>query len=228
MEGALETRKALNKLAPDLYREMNKEIRVILKEIQTDARGHVLSPYPSYLYNWADKGKTREQPQFNVAGRVRKFPLYNPAEIKRGLQYRIGATKRNRAGFSMLYYMVNKSAAGSIFETAGRHGYKGQKHIGKGFTRGASKKGYSSSNNPDAGAIFINAFGPLYGKSASFMGDQRGRLAYRAVYENQGRAIKGIEAATQSAISKYYARKGTEAGTRTSFGKYYMGEGLAA
>lgn len=204
VQGALETRKALRKFAPDLYKEMNKEIRVVLKEIVMDARSHVLSPYPGYLYNWQTKNVKERGPY--IKGRDRLFPSYDAGEIKRGLTQRLGSTKSDKNGFSMLYYIENKSPAGMIYEVAGRKsGFRGQPHIGKGLTH-SRLKGKSSSRNPNAGAIFINSLGPLYGKSTSFLGDARGRLAYRAVYENNGRAIKAIEIATRNAVHKYYSR----------------------
>lgn len=56
----------------------------------------------------------------------------------------------------------------------------------------------SRSNNPGAGAHFINRMGPLYGDGAS-----RGRMIFRAWAENQGRAQAAVVKAIENTIAGF-------------------------
>lgn len=195
LEGYTELIKKLNYFDTDLKKEMQKEIKAAMLPIRDKARGYAPSPYPSYLYNWADKGIVRTQPQFNTEGKVRKFPLYNSAEVIAGIKYKAGANKKTRYGFSALYSVTNTSAAGAIYETAGRKsGYRGQPWVGP---KGQGKD-VSRSRNPNAGAIFINSMGPMYGRDK-----QRGRLIFRAWNEDQGKAQDAVIKAINNAADKF-------------------------
>jgi len=204
VEGYKELIQKLNAFEPDLNKQMKIEIKAAMLPIRDKARGYAPSPFPSTLYNWADKGKVRAQPQFNTEGRVRKFPLYNPAEVIAGIKYKAGANKKNKYGFSALYSVTNNSPAGVIYEWAGRtSGSNGQPWVGpKGKGKSVSK-----SRNPNAGAIFINHFGPMYGKDM-----MRGRLIYRAWNEGQGK----VQDAVVHAIEKA-ARRFNERATQSAF-----------
>ena len=173
--------------------------------IRDKARGYAPSPFPSTLYGWADKGVVRAQPQFNTEGQVRKFPLYNPAEVIAGIKYKAGANKKTRYGFSALYSVINTSAAGAIYETAGRKsGYRGQPWVGP---KGQGKD-VSRSRNPNAGAQFINSMGPMYGQDKL-----KGRLIFRAWNEDQGKAQDAVVHAIEKA-----ARRFNDRATQSAFG----------
>jgi hypothetical protein len=172
-----------------LYKEMNKEIKAAMITIRDKARGDVPIPYPSYLYGWEKGNKPSAAPVFNTGGRVRAFPLYDASEIKRGIVYRQGKSRVNRAGFAARFYVANNSAAGAIYETAGRKFPSGQPWVGP---KGGGDN-VSRSNNPDAGKLFIGAMGSLYGK-----GFDRGRLIFKAWAKNRGVA----EGAAMKAIDK--------------------------
>jgi hypothetical protein len=205
VEGYKELIQKLNAFEPDLNKQMKIEITAAMLPIRDKARGYAPSSYPSYLYNWADKGIVRAQPQFNTEGRVRKFPLYNPAEVIAGIKYKAGANKKDKYGFSALYSVTNNSPAGVIYEWAGRtSGYRGQPWVGP---KGQGKD-VSRSRNPNAGAIFINSMGPMYGK-----GMMRGRLIYRAWNEDQGKAQDAVIHAIEKA-----ARRFNERATQSAFG----------
>ena len=195
VEGYKELIKKLNAFEPELNKQMKIEIKAAMLPIRDKARGYAPRPYPSYLYNWADKGIVRVAAA--TENSYRKFPLYNPAEVIAGIKYKAGANKKTRYGFSALYSVINTSAAGAIYETAGRKsGYRGQ---GPGISR---------SRNPTAGAIFSNSMGPMYGQ-----GNQRGRLIYRAWNEDQGKAQDAVIHAIEKA-----ARRFNERATQSAFG----------
>ena len=93
-KGVIELRKALNKYAPDLAKELTAEITKSLKVIQKDARGFVDNKAPGGLYNWNENAQDRKITAktsmfrtFNTEGRLRMFPLYDGNTIKRGIVY---------------------------------------------------------------------------------------------------------------------------------------------
>jgi hypothetical protein len=181
-KGVIELRRALNKYAPDLAKELTKEITTSLKVIQKDARGFVPSSAPSNLYNW-DRVSSTKPRTFNTSGRVRAFPRYDATAIKRGIVYRTGYGKPNSRGFRSLFRVRNNSAAGAIYETAGRKNPNGDPK--------------SKSNNPNAGARFVQQ-GPLYGRKRDGQ-DMRGRVIFRAWEQDEGKQIAAIFKAIETA-----------------------------
>jgi hypothetical protein len=182
----------MRKFDPDLLKEMNKEIRGVMVPLRDKARGYAPSPQPDNLYGWAEgsvgkkiTARNSAFRQFNTEGRVRLFPLYDHKTVVSGIKYSQSPSKRNRNGFRALYYIYNGSAAGAIYETAGRKNPGGDP---------ASK-----SNNPNAGAHFINRMGPLYGDKQK----ERGRMIFRAAYEDRGKAQDAVILAISTAIEKF-------------------------
>lgn len=191
VKGVIALRKALNAYAPDLAKELTAEITKSLKVIQKDARGFVPNRAPGGLYNWDDNAKGRKITAktsmfrtFNTEGRLRMFPLYNASEIKRGIVYRTGYGKPNSKGFRSLFRVRNKSAAGAIYETAGRAHPNGDPR--------------SKSNNPQAGARFVQQ-GALYGRKSASSGDMRGRVIFRAWDQDEGKQLANIMQAIEKA-----------------------------
>jgi len=189
VKGVIELRKALNKFAPDLAKELTKEITTSLKIIQRSARGFVPSSAPSNLYNW-DRVSSSNPKTFNASGRVRAFPRYDAAVIKRGIVYRTGYGKPNSKGFRSLFRVRNNSAAGAIYETAGRKNPNGDPK--------------SKSINPTAGARFVQQ-GPLYGRKRDGQ-DMRGRVIFRAWDQDEGKQTEAIFNAIETARLKLNKR----------------------
>jgi hypothetical protein len=191
LDGVKETLRAIRKIDPELLKEMNKEIKGIMIPIRDKARGYAPTAAPGGLYNWDEGAYTKKITArnsafrtFNNEGRLRRFPLYQAETVRKGIYYSAAASKRNKNGWSSQYIIANASASGAIYETAGR------KNPG-----GSSK---SKSNNPGAGANFINRMGPLYGEGAS-----RGRMIFRAWSEDQGRAQAAVVQAIQNTIAAF-------------------------
>jgi hypothetical protein len=182
----------MRKFDPNLLKEMNKEIRSVMIPLRNKARGYAPSPQPDNLYGWAEgsvgKKITARNSAFRGAastGQKRLFPLYDYRTVVTGIKYGQSPTRRNRSGFKSLYFISNNSAAGSIYETAGRK------------NRGGDSA--SKSNNPNAGGHFINRMGPLYGDKQK----ERGRLIFRAAYEDRGKAQDAVIFAISTAINKF-------------------------
>jgi len=190
VKGVIELRKALNKFAPDLAKELTKEITLSLKVIQRSARGFVPASAPGGLFNW-DKPPVREPKAFNSAGRARPFPRYDAAVIKRGIVYRTGYGKPNSKGFRSLFRIKNMSAAGSIYEKAGRLNNNGDDKTKR-------------SSTDTRGAVFVQQ-GPLYGSRKNGQ-DMRGRVLYRAWEQDEGKQLVAIFKAIDTARDKLNKR----------------------
>jgi hypothetical protein len=190
--GVRETVKALRKIDPELLKEMNAEIRAVMVPLRNKARGYAPSPQPDNLYNWNENtvgkkitARNSMFRTFNTEGRLRLFPFYDHTEAVKGIYYSQAPSKRNRNGWQALYYVANRSAAGSIYETAGRKNPGGDPN--------------SKSNNPGAGAHFISRMGPLYGDKQA----ERGRLIFRAWKEDRGKAQDAVVMALNKTISGF-------------------------
>lgn len=194
IKGLDKTLKALRQLSPDLYKEMNKEITIELKDLRDKARSYIpneikgLSSWAAYETKFDDKGKRKS------------FPQYEPTAARKGIFYRVGRQKPNRNGWAGFYTLFNTSATGGILETAGRRQYRD------------NKKPYRS-DNPNAREHFISAIagsvGGLYtlgkarGTFGGYSSKQAGRLIFRAVAQDQGNARMHIVKAVEATKNKF-------------------------
>ena len=184
-------KRALNKYDPELYKAMNKEIRVALKVVQKSARDLVPAYLGSGLRNFQGDSTTAK----SRTSRKRAFPKYDAREVKRGIVVSIGASKRSSNGWKGYYSIINRSAAGQIIETAGRLNPTGSSD--------------SQSNNPNAGAHFINVLNHNVGNFGKYGKGRKnvGRIIYRAAEEDQGKTrdaiIKALAKARQTLVLGY-------------------------
>ena len=213
VKGGIELRKALKKFTPDLAKETQKELGKLLKPVTAKARGFIPSSAP--LSGW---GKA------SIDG---KFPEWSSSDAKRGIGYKTTPSKPNRKGWRSLARIVNASAAGTIYETAGRVNPNGREqnemtrvvaprhaNFGK-MVRGSDKK-KSSSNNPGAGNMFIEAINQ-YGEivDARKLGNHgrpsrkfKGRAIFRAWKEDGGKTNAAVIKAIEASRDKFYAAVG--------------------
>jgi len=168
LQGAIELKKALRQFTPDLAKETNKEIASFLKPLTKNARGFLPSneEAPS---GWLK----REGAQGGWASRY-----YDASEARRGISYKTSPSKQNKRGFRALASILNKTAAGAIYETAGR------------------KSGITGNFTPRLG-------GELKGRNQQ----SSGRAIFRAFDEDQGKATAGVIKAMEKAAAKFNARK---------------------
>ena len=205
LQGGVGLRKALNEYAPELAKETQKEVAGHLRKVVNRARGFV--PASSPLSGWANEVGEWEYRAFD-AGAIRK-----------GLGYSTSPSRPNKRGFRTLAQIFNKSAAGAIYETAGRKNPQGQPPAKRtiAYRNGGivpvweSGKTINRSANPNAGKQFIDALPPLVDSQQSNSPGRRtrktrGRLMFRAWAEDQGRTtaavVKAIEAANNKVIVK--------------------------
>ena len=186
VEGIVGLRKALNKYAPDLRKELDAQVREALKPIVADARSMV--PENSILNNWNNPGYIRK----SRTGRKEGFPSFDSRIIRKGLTYSLGKKKNNTSGFVSLFTLLNRSRQGAIIETAGRKS-------------GMSGDPRSQSNNPRAGSQFIGAMNQI-GPLKDFAGKGRmttGRLLYAAYDRNEGKALDAIMKALDNVANRF-------------------------
>lgn len=202
LSGVDELRKALKQYAPDLDKQLKKDLSIATKEVVNAARGFVPATPP--LSNWG-RGNGN-------------FPLYNAQEIRNGIRLSTARSKINKNGFSSSVRIVNASAAGSIYETAGRVNPQGRPQgrtrevviptwrldTGAGEHRYTTSTGknYGKSNNPNAGKQFVdaaNATGVLTNSRPRVAGQRgrvsrkfTGRLIYRAWSEDGGKTQDAV------------------------------------
>jgi hypothetical protein len=165
--GAVALRKALRKFEPDLAKETTKQIANFLKPVVKQAKGFAPSneQVPS---GWVKRP--------NAGGRW-AARSYDAAEVRRGITFKTSPSKPNRNGFRSLATIFNKSAAGAIYETAGR------------------KAGIVGNFSPKLG-------GQMKGNNQK----NKGRIVFRAVDEDQGKAKAHIIRAIETAAAKLNSR----------------------
>jgi len=208
VKGAIELRKALNEYAPDLAVQLQKEMRAALAPIVATARGYIPSQAP--ISGWGNS---------SVTG---KFPRWSSSEAKAGIGYKTTPSKPNSRGWRALAQIRNKSAAGAIYETAGRVNPNGREQLktvtysrsGYSFTTSTGKN-YGKSNNPEAGSLFIQAINEegriVDANSATGAGrrgrQMKGRAIFRAWKEDGGKANEAVIKAILRA-SENFERRG--------------------
>lgn len=168
LQGATALRKALAKVEPNLAKETNKEIASFLKPVVSKARGYLPS-------NEAVPSGWLKRP--NAGGRW-ATRSYDYQEARKGITFKSTPSKPNRRGFQALASIFNKSAAGAIYETAGR------------------KSGVVGKFTPKLG-------GQLVGEGQKMTG----RSIFRAFEEDRGKAQDGVVKAIEKAAAKFDSMK---------------------
>jgi hypothetical protein len=149
--GVNDLRKALKAYAPDLDKALKKELKAIAEPLVNKARGYAPATPP--VSNWGRQGG--------------RFPFYDASTVKAGIRFSTAKSRKNNRGFSSSTRIVNASAAGAIYETAGR---------------------LPSANKPNSRPNFVASMGgEMKGR-----GKEQGRLIYRAWEEDQGKTRDAI------------------------------------
>lgn len=224
ISGAAELRLALRKFAPELAKETRIEMGNALRTVTTVARGYVPSD-SDMLSGWA-------KPIGSETLKYRPFPKYSAREARAGIVFSTSPSRPNKSGFISLARILNKSAAGAIYETAGRKNPEGQPNYKRKsvvYRTGGDgpgdfeinyyeekdnsyRKGYNNSLNPNAPMQFldnINATGILTnarpkGMKGRFSRKQTGRLIFRAWAEDNGRAQGAVLKAIDNSAKTFY------------------------
>ena len=226
LKGAVQLRLALKNYAPDLSKQTQTEMAAALKTVTSVARGYVPSD-GQVLSGWTKSLSGAENFVY------RPFPKFSSLQAKAGITYSTTPSKPNKSGWVALARILNKSAAGAIYETAGRKNADGQPSVknegrvyrtsGPYYDKGAfqlnyyvppntDRKGYNNSLNPKAGKQFIdnlNSTGQLVNaRPKGLVGSPgrklTGRLIFRAWAEDNGRANAAVIAALEKSAANFY------------------------
>lgn len=211
--GINKLRLALVDFTGDFAYETQQELAALLAPIAQKARGFM--PSKINLSGWQEgtqKGKW-------------EYRAWNAAEARAGVGYSTAPSRPNRKGFTTLARIVNASAAGAIYETAGRKNPEGRKHgamtpvvypkhVNYGKMTRSKGKNLSGSNNPYAGAQFIDALNEqgLIVDANSRTGAGRrgrkmkGRAIFRAWKEDGGKTNAAVNKAIENSRSKFYKK----------------------
>jgi hypothetical protein len=168
VQGVVNLRKGLKQFTPDLAKETTKEIGNFLKPVVKNARGFIPSnnEIPSGWLVGNQKGKWER-----VA--------FDSGVAKRGIGYKTTPSKPNRRGFKSLVSILNKSAAGAIYETSGR------------------KAG-------NVGRFTPRLSGSIVGPNQK----QQGRAMFKAWQQDEGKAKGAVLQAIFNSAAKFNARTG--------------------
>lgn len=170
----------------------------------------------SYVEGEAELTNWNRQAKKPGPGRSRAFPAYSASKVRSGIKALTSQTRPNISGFVSIARVENQSAAGSIYETAGRknpiYGQKKDPYLQnkRQFfadpSRGelpwekryrATSHKYSASNNPRAGQQFLAALPKLWnadpkaGTNAPGKRSRKmtGRLIFRAQASDNGKTV---------------------------------------
>jgi hypothetical protein len=187
VNGVREFLKAIDQLDDDMF----KNVKASLKTPMIKVANRSKAEFPSnqnVLSGWLKQAEPQE-------GQRRPFPAYDQATARQGIKYKLGPNKKNRSGYSVYNYVSNESAAGAIYETAGRK------------TTGAQ----GASLNPDAGVQFIQALpnvvdATMAGSVGRRGRKNKGRIIYKVWKEEQGEVYANLKKALDDAIFAYYKK----------------------
>jgi len=144
----------------------------------------------------------------SAATAYRPFPRFNSANVRAGIGYNPGENKIQKNGFQVSNYVYNVSAAGGIYETAGRLNPQGRAPFQMTPSKGASgtyskrsprSKAFEEykSNNPFAGQQFVAALEPVTRQPQikgmrSGSRKTKGRLIYKAWAQDSPKVYDAI------------------------------------
>jgi hypothetical protein len=196
--GVDDVQKGLSFIDEDMYNRIKIALVPLMKRVEAQAKSYVVGD-SEVLSGWAKPASANLD--------YRPFPKYNAALVKGGIGYKEGKNVQFKNGFQVENYVYNVSAAGRIYETAGRKNPQGRAPImsttlkelgnvqgyeGKKSGKKRSTRDYSS-NNPFAGYQFVSALEPVTSqpktKGVRSGGVKtKGRLIYKA-FANQSPQI---------------------------------------
>ena len=187
VNGVREFLKAIDEIDEDMYKNVRASLKAPMLKTANKAKQY-LPANQNVLSGWLKQAP--QQP-----GQRRPFPAYDQQTARSEIKYKLGPNKKNKKGYSVYNYVSNESAAGAIYETAGR------KTSGQG----------GASLNPNAGIQFIAALPGV--EDATMAGSvgrrgrkNKGRVIFKAWKKEQGDAYKAIEKAINDAVFDYYKK----------------------
>jgi hypothetical protein len=206
--GVEDVLKGLQFYDDDMYERIKATISPLMRDVEAAAKsdvpgnGEMLSGWSKPISSQVD---------------YRPFPKYEATMVKGGIGYKEGKNKKFRNGFQVENYVYNISAAGRIYETAGRVNPQGRApftsiHEGGGVvayekertrkSRSRATRSYNS-NNPFAGYQFVTKLEPLTAQP-KLPGMRSGgrKTKGRLIYKAWAKKSPGVYAAIVKTINK--------------------------
>lgn len=208
--GIDDVQKGLSFIDEDMYTRIKTAISPLMRQVEATAKGYVPSN-TEVLSGWSKP--------ISSDITYRPFPKYSEDNVRGGIGYKEGQNRLFKNGFQVENYVYNISAAGRIYETAGRVNPEGRApftsiHEGGGVVayeqeRTARRKSRSTrsynSNNPFAGYQFVTSM-PALTQQPKIKGVRdagrkgKGRLIYKAWAKDSPKVYDAIlKAITQTA-----------------------------
>jgi hypothetical protein len=200
--GVDDVQRGLSFIDEDMYTRIRMAITPLMHGVEALSKSYVASN-TEVLSGWS---KPITSPI-----NYRPFPKYEAANVRGGIGYKEGKNRLQKNGFQVENYVYNISAAGRIYETAGRLNPQGRApftsvYEGGGtmaFKQSGSKKSRSrstaayNSNNPFAGYQFVTDLPELTSqpkiKGVRSGGKKtKGRLIYKAFAQESPKIYDGI------------------------------------
>ena len=178
--GVKQLQKAMREVEPELNKQMSKDIKTAMLIVRDAARGY-LPQQNEVLSGWGKGTASADTIKY------RAFPAYDYSLAKSLIKYNAGTNKRNRSGYRAAFYVANISAPGAILETAGRKNRRGSSD--------------SESLNPNAGIQFIESAESI--SQMKGQNKQRGRLIYRAWFEESNKVIPAVVKAINTVATDF-------------------------
>jgi hypothetical protein len=200
--------KGLSFIDEDLYVRIKSAIDPLMRQVEITAKSYVPSN-GDVLSGWT-------KPVSSTVD-YRPFPKYDYNSVRGGIGYKEGQNRRFSNGFQVENYVYNVSAAGRIYETAGRLNPQGRapftsinegggtmafKQAGTARRKSRARSAYNS-NNPFAGYQFVTDMPPLT-KQPNIKGVRgagkkgQGRLIYKAWAKDSPKIYDSIVKAIQA------------------------------
>lgn len=197
LQGIDSTISAIERFAPDLKRELDKEIKGVVSNIVQEARDYL--PFNIHPSGWSRQMKFSNTigPLQQGKSRTSAFATYDVSKAKAGIKSISPTSRRQSTGFRNAYGVIQRDKAGAIFETAGR---------GSNASRARTRA--SVSTNPYASEQFIGVIEQNYGQlpTAKHDGNDKGRALIKATDNNRKTAQGKIFSAIKSAENKAQMR----------------------
>jgi hypothetical protein len=196
--GVEDVLKGLSFFDDDMYDRIKTVLGPLMRDVESTAKSYV--PGNSEMLSGWSKPISSDI-------KYRPFPKYDSVMVRGGIGYKEGQNQKFKNGFQVENYVYNVSAAGRIYETAGRVNPQGRAPFtsineGGGVvayekeqtrkTRSRSTRSYNS-NNPFAGYQFVTSLETLTSQPKlpgmrSGTRKTKGRLIYKA-WANKSPAI---------------------------------------
>jgi hypothetical protein len=212
--GVEDVLKGLSFFDDDMYNRIKTVLGPLMRDVESSAKSDVPGN-GEMLSGWS-------QPISSPDINYRPFPKYEAAMVKGGIGYKEGQNRKFKNGFQVENYVYNISAAGRIYETAGRLNPQGRapftsihqgggvvafKQSGSSRSKSRSTRAYNS-NNPFAGNQFVTDLPELTSqpKIAGLRGGgkkTKGRLIYKAWSKESPKIYDAISKAINKTVDYF-------------------------